>query len=116
MSFVHDPRHLDKEMDEAAEAAAQVTGIEKNPLLLILYRMSHQDKQLEMIRIQMDSMGMKLYDHIAKSEEVKEHDARTAPDHYHVIDGLFDLFAFGAVVIELHANRVHLNADHFRCC
>ncbi len=62
MNFVHDPRHLDKEMDEAAEAAAQVTGIEKNPLLLML----------EMIRIQMDSMGMKLYDHIAKSEEVKE--------------------------------------------
>ena len=72
MSFVHDPRRLDKEMDEAAEAAAQVTGIEKNPLLLILYRLSHQDKQLEMIRIQMDSIGMKLYDHIAKSEEVKD--------------------------------------------
>ena len=72
MNYGHDPRFLDKEMDEAAEAAAHVTGIEKNPLLIILYRLSHQDKQLESIRIQMDAMGIKLYDHIAKSEEIKE--------------------------------------------
>ena len=37
MSINHD-RALDKEMDEAAERASEVTGLEKNPLLIILYR------------------------------------------------------------------------------
>ena len=71
MLIDHD-RALDKEMDEAAQRAAEVTGLEKNPLLIILYRLSHQDRQLESIRIDMDMMGQKLTEHVAKSDEIKD--------------------------------------------
>lgn len=71
MPIDHD-RALDKEMDEAAQRAAEVTGLEKNPLLIILYRLSHQDRQLESIRIDMDHMSGRLTEHIAKSDEIKD--------------------------------------------
>ena len=58
--MIHDGRALDQEMDEAAQRAAEVTGLEKNPLLIILYRLSHQDRQLESIRIDMDTMARML--------------------------------------------------------
>ena len=71
MSINHD-RALDKEMDEAAQRAAEVTGLEKNPLLIILYRLSHQDRQLESIRIDMDTMRREIVEHVAKSDDIKE--------------------------------------------
>ena len=71
MPIDHD-RALDKEMDEAAQRAAEVTGLEKNPLLIILYRLSHQDRQLESIRIDMDTMRRDIVEHVAKSDEIKD--------------------------------------------
>lgn len=71
MSINHD-RALDKEMDEAAERASEVTGLEKNPLLIILYRLSHQDRQLESIRIDMDTMRKEIIEHVAKSDDIKD--------------------------------------------
>lgn len=71
-NFKHNPRHLDPEMEEAAVKAAEFMGLEHNPLMIILYRLDHADKQLESIRIHVDGMGDRLNDHIAKSDETKE--------------------------------------------
>lgn len=37
--------------------AAEFIGLEHNPLMLILYRLDHTDKQIESIRIHVDGMG-----------------------------------------------------------
>ena len=71
-SFEHRPRHLDQEVGEAVAKAAEFMGLENNPLMLILYRLDHTDKQLESIRIHVDGMGDRLSEHIAKSDEIKE--------------------------------------------
>ena len=63
--FDHDGRQLEKEMLEAAEHVEHVAHVEKDPLLIILWRLNHQDRALESIKSDLTS-------HIAQNEAIKD--------------------------------------------
>jgi hypothetical protein len=71
--FGHDDeRKLEQEMLEAAEHVANVAHVERDPLLIILWRLNHQDKALGDIKCDLDQMAEILHDHIAKDSMIKD--------------------------------------------
>lgn len=72
MTDPHPERHLEAEMLEAAQHVADVSHVEKDPLLIILWRLNHQDRTLDAIKSNQDTMGATLADHIARENEIKE--------------------------------------------
>lgn len=67
-----DERHLEREMLEAAQHVADVSHVEKDPLLIILWRLNHQDRTLEQIRHEQSAISGKLDDHIAREDMMKD--------------------------------------------
>ena len=72
MTELHHERHLEKEMLEAAQAVADVAHVEKDPLLIILWRLNHQDRTLDAIKTDLQAVGATLGDHIARENVIKE--------------------------------------------
>lgn len=72
MSTEPHERHLEKEMLEAAQHVADVSHVEKDPLLIILWRLNHQDRTLDMIKSDLASMNKELSDHVAREDTIKE--------------------------------------------
>lgn len=72
MSDLHHERHLEEEMLEAAQHVADVSRVEKDPLLIILWRLNHQDRTLEAIKSDLSSMNAELSDHISREDTIKE--------------------------------------------
>lgn len=70
--FDHEDRKLEQEMLEAAEHVEQVAHVERDPLLIILWRLNHQDKALETIKRDLGIIGHTLNDHIAREDVIKE--------------------------------------------
>jgi len=70
--FGHDERKLEQEMLEASEHVANVAHVEKDPLLIILWRLNHQDRTLESIKSDLGAVAHKLGDHIAREDVIKE--------------------------------------------
>jgi hypothetical protein len=70
--FDHAKRQLEKEMLEAAEHVAHVAHVEKDPLLIILWRLNRQDRTLELIKRDLTSVASTLDDHIAREDVIKE--------------------------------------------
>ncbi len=70
--FDHESRNLEQEMLEAAEHVANVAHVEKDPLLIILWRLNHQDKTLGAIKHDLGLVGKELSDHIAREDVIKE--------------------------------------------
>lgn len=71
-SFEHAERKLEREMLEAAEHVANVAHVEKDPLLIILWRLNHQDRTLELIKRDLTAVAGTLNDHIAREDVIKE--------------------------------------------
>jgi hypothetical protein len=71
-SFDHESRKLEQEMLEAAEHVANVAHVEKDPLLIILWRLNHQDRTLEQIKSDLGAVAKELTDHVAKNDGIKE--------------------------------------------
>ena len=65
-------RKLEKEMLEAAKSVADIAHIEQDPLLIILYRLNHQDRALESIKGDLSHMGAVLASHIDREDVIKE--------------------------------------------
>lgn len=65
-------RKLEQEMLEAAEAVADAINVEKDPLLIILWRLNHQDRLLDSINGDMKRVSATLSDHIAREGEIKD--------------------------------------------
>lgn len=72
MSTEHHERFLEQEMLEAAQHVADVSHVEKDPLLIILWRLNHQDRTLDMIKSDLASMNKELSDHVAREDTIKE--------------------------------------------
>lgn len=79
MSSEHHERHLEQEMLEAAQHVADVSHVERDPLLIILWRLNHQDKTLDAmksdlssLKSDLSSMNTELSDHIAREDTIKE--------------------------------------------
>ena len=72
MSDLHHERHLEKEMLEAAQHVADVSHVETDPLLIILWRLNHQDRTLDAIKGDLHAVGKTLNDHIAREDTIKE--------------------------------------------
>ncbi|MDQ5960015.1 MAG: hypothetical protein QG592_1097 [Pseudomonadota bacterium] len=72
MSDLHHERHLEKEMLEAAQHVADVSHVETDPLLIILWRLNHQDRTLDAIKGDLHAVGETLNDHIAREDTIKE--------------------------------------------
>lgn len=70
--FDHSERQLEQEMLEAAEHVAHVAHVEKDPLLIILWRLNHQDRTLELIKRDLGDVAKELTDHVAKNDGIKE--------------------------------------------
>jgi hypothetical protein len=70
--FDHDERKLEMEMLDAAQHVADVAHVEKDPLLIILWRLNHQDRTLEGIKTNLSSVTVTLSEHIAQNESIKE--------------------------------------------
>jgi len=65
-------RLLEKEMLESAQSKMGADPAEKNPLLIILWRLNHQDKALEAIRYDLSNVAKTLGSHIDREEDIKE--------------------------------------------
>lgn len=72
MTELHQQRQLEKEMLEAAQHVADVSHVEKDPLLIILWRLNHQDRTLESIKSDLSSMKAEVSDHISREDTIKE--------------------------------------------
>lgn len=72
MSDLHHERHPEKEMLEAAHHVADVSHAETDTLLIILWRLNHQDRTLEAIKAYLHTVGTTLNDHIAHDDTIKE--------------------------------------------
>lgn len=59
-------------MLEAAQHVADVSHVEKDPLLIILWRLNHQDKTLDAIKSDLKRMNTELSDHISREDTIKE--------------------------------------------
>ena len=71
-TFDHEGRKLEQEMLDAADHVAKVEHLERDPLLIILWRLNHQDKALETIKRDIGAIGHTLNDHIAREDVIKE--------------------------------------------
>ena len=65
-------RALESEMLEAANNVADVAHVEKDPLLIILWRLNHQDRTLEAIQANLGHVGKTLSEHIAREGTIQE--------------------------------------------
>ena len=65
-------RKLEQEMLEAAAVAADTANVEKDPLLIILWRLNHQDRVLDSIKADMKHVSETLSEHIAREGEIKD--------------------------------------------
>ena len=65
-------RKLEREMLEAATAAAETVHLEKDPFLIILYRLNHQDRTLAAIKGNVDTLTTTVEGHIARETEIKD--------------------------------------------
>lgn len=65
-------RTLEQEMLEAARSHIEADPAEKDPLLIILWRLNHQDKALEGIRYDLSNVAKTLGSHIDREEVIKE--------------------------------------------
>ena len=72
MTDLHNERHLEKEMLEAAQHVADVSHVEKDPLLIILWRLNHQDRTLDAIKSDLSSMNNELTEHISRENVIHE--------------------------------------------
>lgn len=72
MSDLHHERQLEQEMLEAAQHVSDVSHVEKDPLLIILWRLNHQDRTLDVIKSELNDVGSKLSDHISRETVVQE--------------------------------------------
>lgn len=72
MTELHHERHLEKEMLEAAQHVADVSHVENDPLLIILWRLNHQDRTLDAIKHDLGAISTELSDHIAREDVIKE--------------------------------------------
>jgi len=72
MTELHHERHLEKEMLEAAQHVADVSHVEKDPLLIILWRLNHQDRTLDAIKSDLSSMNNELTEHISRENVIQE--------------------------------------------
>jgi hypothetical protein len=70
--FDHAERKLEKEMLDAAQHVADVAHVEKDPLLIILWRLNHQDRTLDGIKTNLSNVTVTLSEHIAQNESIKE--------------------------------------------
>jgi hypothetical protein len=68
----HSERALEQEMLEAAQHVANVSHVEQDPLLIILWRLNHQDRTLDAIKGDLHAVGATLNDHIAREDIIKE--------------------------------------------
>lgn len=68
----HDERGLEVEMLEAAQHVSDVAHVEKDPLLIILWRLNHQDRALELIKNDLGKVTVTLSGHIAQNEAIKD--------------------------------------------
>ena len=68
----HSERALEQEMLEAAQHVADVSHVETDPLLIILWRLNHQDRTLDAIKGDLHAVGETLQDHIAREHPIKE--------------------------------------------
>lgn len=71
MSIDHE-RALEKEMLEAAQHVSDVAHLDKDPLLIILWRLNHQDRTLDAIKNDLGNVGKTLADHIARDGTIQE--------------------------------------------
>lgn len=65
-------RALESEMLEAAKNVADVAHVERDPLLIILWRLNHQDKTLEGINSKLGNLDKTLADHISREGTIQE--------------------------------------------
>ena len=65
-------RKLESEMLEAAQSVADVAHVERDPLLIILWRLNHQDKSLEGISAKLGNLDKTLADHISREGTIQE--------------------------------------------
>lgn len=65
-------RTLEREMLDAQEAHINTSGLEKDPLILILWRFNHLSKTLEAINADLKDVSSTLADHISREGEIKE--------------------------------------------
>ena len=72
MSIEDHERALEKEMLEAAQNVADVAHVEKDPLLIILWRLNHQDRTLEAIKADLGDVKETLTAHITRESLVQE--------------------------------------------
>ena len=68
----HEARHLEQEVFEAVNTGRDFSELEDRPLLLILYRLGHQDKALSEIKSDLHASTEKLNAHIIESSETNE--------------------------------------------
>ena len=68
----HEARHLEQEVFEAVNTGRDFSELEDRPLLLILYRLGHQDKALSEIKSDLHSVTEKLNTHIVEASETNE--------------------------------------------
>lgn len=72
---MNDPSHarkLEKEIIEARTSGTDYDSTNKDPLLLILYRLNHQDRTLEEIESKLGRMGVTITEHIAKDSIIQD--------------------------------------------
>ena len=67
----HHERALEKEMLEAAQHVADVAHVEKEPLLIFLWRLNHKDRTLDAIKGDLHAVGTTLNEHIAREDVIK---------------------------------------------
>ena len=68
----HEARHLEQEVFEVVNTGRDFSELEDRPLLLILYRLGHQDKALSEIKSDLHEVTEKLNAHIIESSETNE--------------------------------------------
>lgn len=68
----HEARHLEDEVFEAVNTGRDFAELEERPLLLILYRLGHQDKTLTEIKADLRNVTDTLTVHIAESSEISD--------------------------------------------
>ena len=65
-------RKLEHEMLEAAKSVADVAHVEKDPLLIILWRLNHQDRTQEEIRVELAHVRKTLDNHITRDSTIQD--------------------------------------------
>lgn len=68
----HEARHLEQEVFEAVNTGRDFSDLEERPLLLILWRLGHQDRALGEIKADLHAVTEKLNTHIVEASETNE--------------------------------------------